>query len=267
MSPQTPLSAAHLPSQARERLSVCFEGARVKPYYEEDGITIYHGDCREFLPVIGAVHHIITDPPYSARSMEHYVTGESIKYRRDGKFVDFGYEAITDELRLEASNLFIASARWVLVWSDLETAHKWKEDLESEGLRYVRMGVWLRRNGCPQFSGDRPAQAAEMCVIAHCSESRLRWNGGGKAAGWEGPIVASNSGDRMHTSPKPLWLMSALVRDFTDMGELICDPFMGSGTTLRAAKDLGRRAVGIEIEEKYCEIAAKRLAQKVLDFT
>jgi site-specific DNA-methyltransferase (adenine-specific) len=63
---------------------------------------------------------------------------------------------------------------------------------------------------------------------------------------------------------KPIELMRELVSLFTDPGELILDPFMGSGTTLRAAKDLGRRAIGIELEEKYCEIAVQRLAQEVL---
>lgn len=67
-----------------------------------------------------------------------------------------------------------------------------------------------------------------------------------------------------HPTTKPLKLMSELMRLFSNEDELILDPFMGSGTTLRAAKDLGRKAIGIEIEEKYCEIAAKRLSQEVL---
>lgn len=69
---------------------------------------------------------------------------------------------------------------------------------------------------------------------------------------------------RCHTTQKPLELMKELVALFTDPGELILDPFMGSGTTLRAAKDCGRKAIGIELEEKYCEVAAKRMRQEVL---
>ena len=69
-----------------------------------------------------------------------------------------------------------------------------------------------------------------------------------------------------HRTQKPLSLVKQLAAAFTNQGDMILDPFMGSGTTLRAAKDLGRKAIGIEIEEKYCEIAAKRMAQEVFDF-
>jgi DNA modification methylase len=74
------------------------------------------------------------------------------------------------------------------------------------------------------------------------------------------------NGAQEHQTVKPIKLMSELVSLFTNPGETIIDPFMGTGTTLRAAKDLGRKAIGIEIEERYCEIAAKRMAQEVFSF-
>jgi len=88
----------------------------------------------------------------------------------------------------------------------------------------------------------------------------MRWNGGGRHAVWTELKVANN----LHPTEKPLSLLRRLLLLFSDAGEMILDPFMGSGTTLCAAKDLGRRAIGIEIEERYCEIAAKRLAQEML---
>ena len=88
----------------------------------------------------------------------------------------------------------------------------------------------------------------------------MRWNGGGRRAVWEYPVERQNG----HPTPKPLALMADLIALFTDPGETILDPFLGSGTTARAAKDLGRKVIGIEMEEKYCEIAAQRMSQEVM---
>ena len=90
---------------------------------------------------------------------------------------------------------------------------------------------------------------------------KKRWNGGGH------PNNHFDDTDRVtpHPTSKPLSMFRTFVERFTDQGELILDPYMGSGTTLRAAKDLGRQAIGIELNERYCEIAAKRCAQEVLD--
>lgn len=239
------------------------------PYYDRDGITLYHGDCREVLDLFttagGHIDHVITDPPYAARSMENARDGTTIKYRRDHVWRDFGYDAITDNDRSDvAGELRVLADRWCIVWTDIESAHLWRAALEGYSMRYVRTGVWVRENGAPQFSGDRPGQGVEACVIMHGNGERLRWNGGGRPAVWKGPIVNSQAERYGHSSPKPLWLMHQLIEQFTDPGDIILDPFAGSGTTLRAAKDLGRRAVGIEIVEAWCAAIAERLRQGVL---
>ena len=123
----------------------------------------------------------------------------------------------------------------------------------------VRFGIWRKPDGAPQFTGDRPGTGWEAVAICH-REGKKRWNGGGHHAFWSFPC-ARGSG---HPTEKPIRLFQSFVEQFSDPGETILDPFMGSGTTLRAAKDLGRKAIGIEIEEKYCEIAVKRLKQEVL---
>jgi len=87
----------------------------------------------------------------------------------------------------------------------------------------------------------------------------LSWNGGGRHGVFVCPKIQGQ-----HLTQKPLKLVSELVDLFSNSGDVILDPFMGSGTTLRAAKDLGRRAIGIEIEEKYCKIAVERLSQEML---
>jgi site-specific DNA-methyltransferase (adenine-specific) len=245
-------------------------------YYADESVTLYHGDCREVLPLIDSAHHVITDPPYS----EH-VHGAARSSRmqsandRGGKFgadvrrnIDLGFTHLTPAVREFCAEQFARIAfRWVLVFSDTESSHLWRDDLESAGLDYVRTGAWVKLGSTPQFSGDRPATGFEAITIAHPT-GRKRWNGGGKHALWTHPIVLDRgrNGARLHTTQKPLSLMGELVGLFTDEGETILDPFAGSGTTLVAAKQAGREAIGVELEERYCEVIAKRLAQGVLDF-
>lgn len=302
-------------------------------YYQDAEVTLYHGDCREVLPQLGAELHpelaglakvrvnVITDPPYS----EH-VHGKSRRGGPDAppldgrgrrprasfsRTKDLGFGALTPELRQFAAQQFgeLASG-WVLVFSDVESDHLWRQDLIAAELDYVRTGFWEKAGGTPQFSGDRPATAAEAitvvrsaeyaldAVLARIAESlgpeahetilialedaaslreptafgevviahpkgRKRWGGRGSHAMWRVPIALNRDkkSERRHPTEKPLALMEALVDLFTGPGELVLDPFAGSGTTLRAAKNLGRKAIGVELDEKWCEAAAKRLRE------
>lgn len=218
------------------------------------------GDCIQGMRGMetDSVAHVVTDPPYAPRSMKNMRTADMIQ-RRDGEVRSFGYAALTPKTRADAAVEFARLARrWVLVWCDIESAQAWRDDLESAGLEYVRTGVWVREHGAPQFSGDRPAQGVETCVIMHGWE-RKRWRGGGRPAAWVGSIVNSAHPSRVHSSPKPEWLMEALISDFTDPGELVLDPFAGSGTTLVACKRLGRKAIGFEKDPIFHAAAVKRI--------
>lgn len=165
-----------------------------------------------------------------------------------------------DEM-LDATALEIARLvkRWALVFSDAESIHLWRTQLEVAGLRYVRTGAWFKPDPMPQFSGNRPAVGFEPCTICH-AQGPMRWNGGGSAATWTHGTVKKNRPN--HPCPKPLGLMQELAYLFTDPDEVILDPFLGSGTTLVAAKSLGRKGIGVEIDEAFCEVAAKRLSEQ-----
>lgn len=220
----------------------------VTPYYDHAGITIYHGDCREVLPMLGVVDHVITDPPYGDTTHDHHLSSVTTHQK-------LAFDSIDEAecVRLAQAWVRIA-ARWCIFtceWHFMEALHR--ADL------LVRFGIWRKPDGAPQFTGDRPGMGWEAVAICHRPGPK-RWNGGGHHAFWSIPVARGTG----HPTEKPAQLMRQFVELFTDPGDLILDPFMGSGTTLRAAKDLGRRAIGIEIEERYCEIAAKRLAQEVL---
>ena len=224
----------------------------MKPYFQRDGIQIFHADCRDVLPMLepGSVDLVLTDPPYSpachagARSMTNL----------DESFVTF---APVDDADWLADVTPLVRA-WVVATMD------WRHIAEiakapPAGLRFVRFGVWVKPNGAPQFSGDRPGPGWEGLAFLHKEGGRMKWNGGGRSS-----VFTANRIDGEHPTQKPDRLMREMVTLFTNSGETVLDPFMGSGTTLRAAMDLGRKAIGIEIEERYCEIAAKRLQQAVL---
>ncbi len=256
------------------------QGAVMRPYYQDESVTLYHGDCLEILPELEPVDHVITDPPYAQDvylrlSMPNTKPGSGTPARVTGGHhitlkngsaitrVPAGSIGAIDELlRPAAKEVARLTRRWGIVFSDVESTHLWRAALEDAEMRYVRTGAWVKPDAMPQMSGDRPAVGFEPCTIVH-AQGAMRWNGGGNRAVWT--FNTAKGSDRPdHPCPKPLPLMRALVEQFTDPGETILDPFAGSGTTLRAAKDLGRKAIGIELDEEWCEGAAKRMSQTAM---
>jgi DNA modification methylase len=225
--------------------------ASVTPYYADDAVTLYHGDCREILPTLEAVDHVISDPPYDAR------THSGARWGGDGKTAGLITFAPLDVN--EAVPMLLSTARrWVVCFCTMEMIAAYQA---ASGDCWVRAGFWRRPDGAPQFTGDRPATPGDAVAIMH-AEGKKRWNGGGHHAYWEHGVERVA---REHPTQKPESLMREIVTQFTDAGDLILDPFGGSGTTAVAAKRLGRRCIFVEREEKYCEIAAKRLSQGALD--
>ena len=130
------------------------------------------------------------------------------------------------------------------------------------GAKYRRSMAWVKPDSSPQFNGQGPAQGYECMSLSWCGDGASRWNAGGKRGVYEHCCNVGRFGG--HPTEKPQALMSELLSDFTKSGETILDPFAGIGTTLVAAKRLGRKAIGIELSAQYCEVAARRLSQGAL---
>ena len=202
----------------------------MKPYYADDAVTIYHGDCRDILPNLGTGFVAATDPPYGVRK------------------ADWDDSLPLDLLALTASHTD-AMAVMPGVWN----IGAMPDDLGPQ--KYVwTLSAYLTNGmtrGAVGFGNWIP------CLLyARPGLSLHRKDGDARA------FIVGTEDKPDHPSPKPLRVMTWIVSRLPE--GVIIDPFMGSGTTLRAAKSLGRRAIGIEIEERYCEIAAKRLQQSVL---
>lgn len=224
----------------------------VEPFHREEAGVVYHADCLSILPKIpaGAIDLVLTDPPYDEKTH----SGARYGFRETSSIIpfsplsDFGFLA----------ELLRVSQSWILCFCALEMFGDYKR---ASGQSWVRAGFWRRSDGVPQFTGDRPGQPGEGIAIMH-GPTVKRWNGNGKHGYW---VCGIERTDRCHPTQKPLILMRELLSDFSNDNDLILDPFLGSGTTAVAAKQLGRKFIGIEIEEKYCRIAVDRLRQGVLE--
>lgn len=208
----------------------------LKPYYQDDWVTIYHGDCREILPDLVDCDLVLTDPPYGVRTD----TDSATRGRRargithppvHGDTTPFNPHHL---MRFRRLVLFGANN----YASRLPDSQSWI--------------VWDR------LSGD-----------SRTADAELAWtNLGGTVRRfghlWNGVLRDSEIGNHLHPTQKPVALMAWIIARWTRPGQTVLDPYMGSGPVPRAAKDLGRKAIGIEIEERYCEIAAKRCQQEVL---
>jgi DNA modification methylase len=207
------------------------------PYYEEDGIQIYCGDCREILPTLPKVDLVLTDPPY----------GIGLNYGAHDDSPERYWEwfiPTLDLIRSVCPALVMThrqdAVRWIQGWDHLCV---WNKPM---AFGYAING-WLAHWEPIFIFGVRP---------------NIQIKADRKPARFDVFTLNTEPNKTGHPCPKPLRLMSELLRTFG--GDVILDPFMGSGTTLVAAKQLGRRAIGIELERKYCDIAIERLRQSVL---
>lgn len=236
-----------------------------EPYYSDDSVTIYHGDCRDILPALDPVDLVVTDPPYSISVNGDHVNRKGKGTRRLDFFAgDRDWQGMTDMVS-EAVAMAASLTTAAYVWCSHRQFGRIVDDFEQAGWK-TRVVVWRKLCPVPAPPGVGWDSAAELCVYAF-REGRT----------WEPPtgtkcpnVIEADSyrhgqpGKVNHPTQKPLTTASIPITYSSAPGAIVLDPFMGSGTTLRAAKDMGRRAIGIELEERFCEIAAQRMGQEVL---
>jgi site-specific DNA-methyltransferase (adenine-specific) len=201
------------------------------PYYEQDGITIYHGDCRDILPDLPKVDLVLTDPPYGIANIWKGGMGRGWAKARTEQTLRNEWDK--EKPSMDVIDSIIGKGEYTCIW----------------GGNYFNLPVsrgWL--------VWSKPERGFSL------SEAELAWTNKDTVI----RVFDANRSDtgRQHPTQKPIKLMSWCIQNFKSA--TVLDPFMGSGTTLVAAKQLHRKAIGIEIEERYVEIAVKRLGQGVL---
>jgi len=212
----------------------------MKPYYEENGIKIYCGDCREILPNLPKVDLVLTDPPYNC-GKDYGAYKDNLPELEYHTFMD---EVVVNCERIAANQFWVAPRYQIGFWSSkFPSAH----------LIIIRRGATgpFRGGWSDQFEIALATGKPNQCVPDLWDGIRLKG---------EGYFFREETYSHPGYTPYPIMLKATSLLSV----ESLCDPFSGTGTSLVAAKQLGRKAIGIEIEEKYCEIAVQRLAQGVL---
>jgi site-specific DNA-methyltransferase (adenine-specific) len=220
----------------------------MKDHLEGKSWRIYEGRWQDVLPPDLKIEHIISDPPFTDHVSDKQ--RNSKKGKVAASVLSFGGIEPAEVL----PDLLPRCARWAMFFCAIEQVGAYQA---AEPAWYVRGGVWVKVSPTPQFTGDRPGQWGESVAIMHNPKVRKRWNGGGHSAHWHGP--SERGEERHHETAKPIWLMRALIEQFTDEGDTILDPYCGSATTGVAALLTGRRFIGCEMQPHYAQVARDRL--------
>lgn len=233
----------------------------MKAYYQESGIEIYHGDCREVLSQLSQLSQcdtLLCDPPYGSGLSVDYADRFSPQVgskrwwsTKDRKLNVRHSPVIGDDAPFDPKHLQDLEVPKKILWGGNWYASR----LPDSGGWWI----WDKRNG------KRDVSEAEWPMSA----CELAWTNIGKGTRifrhtWFGLIRDSEQGEHFHPTQKPIALMRWCLEE--SKAKDVLDPYMGSGPVLIAAKQLGIPAIGIEIEEKYCELTAKRLSQEVFQF-
>ncbi len=227
------------------------------PYFDDGRIVLYCGDCRDIVPLLPPVDLVLTDPQYQLANGRRANTMGKTVGRNSGRVLkgnalqnrDYGKVQGDDE---PFDPAFLLAYPNVILWGAIHYSDKLPNS--------TRWLVWDKRDGGTS-DDNADCEMAWTNIGGPARIFRQLWRGVCRA----GEENIATAGNKLHPFQKPAALMRWCL-DLVPDAAMTLDPFSGSGTTLRAAKDMGRKAIGIEIEEKYCEVSARRLEQKVLPF-
>jgi len=235
------------------------------PYYSDEYVTLYHGDCLDVLPTLTGVDLVVTSPPYNLSGDGNNSAGTYFRNLEDG-YATYGDDmAHADYVSWQRD---VVRACWDALSDDGAIFYNHKPrvggdrvrlplELVPDDLPIRQVIVWDRGSG---FNRQRTYFVPAHEWVLLVAKPAFRTNTRSVDDVWRIPFETGSE----HPAPFPMALASRAIGS-TDAATVL-DPFTGSGTTLVAAKRLGRKAIGVELDERYCEIAAKRLAQGVLDF-
>jgi len=236
----------------------------VIPYYADDAVTIYHGDCRDVLPTLDSIDYVFTSPPYNRGDMSGGLAN-----------LAGGYGEYEDQMPLDEYEEWqreTLTTLWALLTDTgaifynhkprIQNGEAWLPLVLNPGLPLRQIIVWdkvIGANWSPSHFMPLHEWVMVFAKPAFALSDRSASHAGDV---WHITVESSDRPD--HPAPFPLRLPRTALAALNP--GVVLDPFMGSGTTLRAAKDTGHTAIGIDTSERYCEMAAKRCAQEVLDF-
>ena len=237
----------------------------MKPYYQDEWVTIYHGDCREILPELPKVDLVFSDPPYNVFGLDAFV--DLSVYRKwskswiddcfkvlnnNGTFIIAGRQPVLSYLLVDicdSGKVF----REFITWHKTDSITPAREYHSTNYEQFAIFTKWMPRtfNFIPMESKSKNygVERNMGSIWEHCK------------------ISSHHKEGTEHPTQKPELFLKRFIQTYTNENDLIVDPFLGSGTTAYCAKELNRKCIGIEIEEKDCEIAAQRCSQSVMDLT
>jgi DNA modification methylase len=245
------------------------------PYYQDEWVTLYCGDCTALLPFLapGSIDLVLTDPPYNVSTADAsgnlpYKTKGGKVSRKLRHFGDWDRGWSVADLLAPALRLLRPGGSLVSFTSDhiISDYYRFPGYEDRGGMTWIKTNPPVRMRA----TGYRPG--IEHLVWLARPGGAVTWHGGGGTINtFAYPICAGHErlkkadGTALHPTQKPIKLVKDLIRLHSNTGNLILDPYVGVGTTLVAAKRMGRRAIGIERDEAYCNQAAARLAQAAMD--